>query len=89
MPNFLKLATGGVLVLSLAACGEPTAEQIARVNAALPEGCTLTDLGSYGSVQHLIVVNCVDRTVHTSTAQYIKSYGKTSASVAEVTVTLE
>ncbi len=51
----MKIAVVFFLGLLLAAC-DPTPEEIAKVRAALPPGCTVNDLGGYGEVRHLVVV---------------------------------
>lgn len=62
------------LVLLLAGCGV-SPEQKMYVESHLPAGCTVHDLGSYGSIDMLVVVTCNGRQT-TSTIGY-NSHGKT------------
>lgn len=47
-------------VLLLAGC-QPSADEEAKVQQALPAGCTVRYLGSFGSVDNLVAVVCDGR----------------------------
>ncbi len=44
-------------LLLLAAC-ETEEEQRGRIEKALPEGCHMIDLGSYRTIDHLVMIDC-------------------------------
>lgn len=69
--------------LTLAGC-DPTDEQVAKVRAALPAGCVVRDLGSYGDINHLVVVTCNDR--RTQTQNFRQHQGKTTVPVTVIQV---
>ncbi len=47
-------------------CTGPSPQEEAYVSQALPEGCKVSDLGSYGTIAHLVVVTCDGRKSQTS-----------------------
>jgi hypothetical protein len=75
------LILAGILLLS--ACS-PTPEQKANAKAMLPVGCQIHDLGSYGSVSHLVVVWCPATAVTTSNYSY--HAGKSSRHISVVSL---
>lgn len=79
----MKFAVLIFAALFLAAC-DPTQAEIEKVRAAMPPGCTLTDVGDYGGVRHLVIVRCDGR--RTSTQSYQQQSGKTSYGVAIVQI---
>lgn len=57
--------------LFLAGC-ETKEDQGARINQALPSGCSIKSLGKYGGVDDVVVVFCNSRT--TTTTNYTESH---------------
>lgn len=49
----------------------PTQEEIQNLERALPEGCVAHDVGSYGKIDKLIIVECESKKV-TSTFGYMR-----------------
>lgn len=49
-------------LLALSGC-ESKEDAKARIERTLPEGCTLIDLGSYGSISQLVAIRCPDAVV--------------------------
>ncbi len=56
----------------------PTQEEIQNLERALPKGCTAHDVGSYGRIDNLIVIECENRTVTSTYAYKHEQHGKTS-----------
>lgn len=84
----LKITALIATVLLLAAC-EPTEEEKTNLRAVLPEGCVIHDVGSYGSLEQLLVIVCDGRNV-TNTGFYVtRSNGKQTYTDAYATVTIE
>lgn len=79
----MKWALVGLAALLLAAC-QPTAQQEARIKATLPAGCEVRYLGSYGDVEHVVVVLCDGR--HTATTNYAEPVGKSEQRNTTVTI---
>lgn len=79
----MKFIVLALATLVLAAC-DPTPEQQAKVRAALPPGCTVQDVGEYGSINHLVIVNCIGH--QTRTQNFMERHGKTSTSNAIVQI---
>lgn len=71
------LAIGAALLL-LAAC-KPSEEEQRNLRNALPEGCVVHDIGSYGEIQRLIVIECTGRMVTTTYTTDLRSNGKVSS----------
>jgi len=67
-----------VSVLFLAACYEPTPEQQQKLKQSLPEGCTVIEVGQYGSIDSLIIIECEGRRVTASYTYMHQQNGKTS-----------
>lgn len=55
-----KLLTAAAAALLLTGCN-PSPEQRARVNSQLPPGCTIRELGTFGSIENLVAVICDGR----------------------------
>ena len=78
---------GGVAVFALmlgtalyldAQAAIPTQEEIDNLNRALPEGCVVHDVGSYGRIDRLLIIDCEGKQV-TSTYGYMRQQnGKTT-----------
>lgn len=77
----MKPVVAIVALLFLTAC-EPSAEEQRRVTQQLPPGCTVQDVGSYGDVSHLIIVDCAGR--QTRTMNYQQQSGKYIRPIAVV-----
>jgi hypothetical protein len=45
---------------------------------ALPEGCVVNDIGSYGSIDNLIIITCDGRQVQATHTYMYQSNGKSS-----------
>lgn len=73
----------GAMCLALAACG-PSEEEKMAVKSALGNDCTLVDAGSYGDIQHLVVVRCNNQDV--STASWNIHAGKVTHHYASVSI---
>ena len=54
----------------------PTQEEIKNLNESLPSGCTFHDVGSYGVIDRLIIVECEDRKVTSSYGYMRQQNGK-------------
>lgn len=67
----------GATAMMLAAC-EPTEEQKAKLKGALPDGCVVHDIGSYGEIDNLIIVECSGHTVTSSYSYLHQQNGKAS-----------
>lgn len=63
------------LFLGLAGC-VPDEEDQTRLKAALPKGCAVTNLESYGSIALLVIVDCSGR--HVTSTTYNEKSGKSS-----------
>lgn len=64
-------------VLVLAAC-EPSEEEKGNLKKALPEGCVAHDIGSYGSIDNLLIIECEGRRVTTTYSHMFRQNGKVS-----------
>ena len=64
-------------VLVLTAC-KPSEEEKGNLKKALPEGCVAHDIGSYGSIDNLLIVECEGRRVTTTYSHMHQQHGKTS-----------
>lgn len=65
-------------VLALAGCYEPTPEQRQKLKNSLPEGCEVIEIGEYGVIDNLVIVNCEGRRVQASVMYDRKNSGKTT-----------
>lgn len=63
----------------------PTQEEINNLNQALPEGCVVHDVGSYGKIDRLLIVECENSKV-TSTFGYMQQQNGKSTEVDLSTV---
>lgn len=70
-----KVVLAAAAVTILSACG-PTDEQRARVRAALPPGCQIVDLGTYGNIESMVALICDGR--QTTSLNVEDGHGKTS-----------
>jgi hypothetical protein len=55
--TMIKITLLAASLLLLAAC-ETEEEQRGRIEKALPKGCRMVDLGSYKSIDHLVMIDC-------------------------------
>jgi len=63
---------------------EPTSTQLNKINSQLPEGCVFKDLGEYGTVDSVVMVDCKHRDTTTTTSY--DRHGKTSETNTTVKV---
>ncbi|MCW2194977.1 hypothetical protein AB7M45_007750 [Bradyrhizobium elkanii] len=70
-----KLFAIGACALLLSGCN-PSAEQRARVNSQLPPGCTIRELGTFGSIENLVAVICDGRSTKALNFTETHSTGK-------------
>ena len=83
-----RIAAALLLVAFVAGC-KPTAEEMNRVQGALPEGCTIIDLGKYGEIDRLVMIRCAGYdTVSTNTVESRRT-GKTTTSYQSVAFTFD
>ncbi len=68
---------GGAMYLD-AVYSVPSQEEIQNLERALPEGCVAHDVGSYGRIDNLIVIECEGRAVTTTYTYMHQQHGKTS-----------
>lgn len=68
----------GIAIYFDAQSAIPTQEERQNLERALPKGCVAHDIGSYGRIDNLIVIECEDRTVTTSYTYMHEQHGKTS-----------
>lgn len=80
MKRLLALLCAGAAAVLLTAC-DPTDEQRARAHNALPAGCRLIDIGSYGDIKSLVVVNCDGARTTSSNFSWTQPAGKTVTTV--------
>jgi hypothetical protein len=69
---------GGAIYYDAYYASIPSAEEIQNLEKALPEGCVAHDIGSYGKIDKLIVIECEDRTVTTTYTYMHEQNGKAS-----------
>lgn len=67
----IKVLFGSLMALALTAC-KPTEEEVKRVRDELPQGCELKYLGSYGSIDNLVIAVCDGR--RTTSTHWTESY---------------
>lgn len=67
-----------ISILALAACDDPTPEQRTKLKQALPDGCEVIEVGQYGSIDQLIIIDCNGRDVTASYSYMSQSNGKTT-----------
>lgn len=53
----MRIVIALMALLTLSAC-ETQQEEEYRVRSTLPNGCEITDLGTYHGVEHVLVVRC-------------------------------
>ena len=63
-------------LLFLVACDDPTPEQQQKLKQSLPAECELIDIGQYGSIDNLIIINCDGRSVTASYTYMHQQNGK-------------
>lgn len=82
-PDTVTRAACVAVLLLLGACG-PTENQKKAVQQSLPRGCSVLNLGQYGSINNLVVVICDGRP--TTSTNYRENRGKYSAQQAALWV---
>jgi hypothetical protein len=74
-----------ILIATLALTGcDPSADEQAHMREVLPPGCTISDLGSYGDIDHVITVICDGR--RTQTQSYEERHGKSHRDISSVEI---
>ena len=68
----------GVAIYFDAQSAIPSQKEIQNLERALPAGCTAHDVGSYGRIDNLIVIECEGRAVTTAYTYMHEQHGKTS-----------
>jgi hypothetical protein len=56
----------------------PSPQEIMNLENALPDGCIATDIGSYGTIDNMVIIVCDGRHVDASYTYMHQSHGKTS-----------
>lgn len=89
MDNILFVIFGVIIALFIGAIGYaiydsvygyhgPSPQEIQNLQNALPEGCTSHDIGSYGKIDNLVIIECGDHKVSASYTYMYESHGKSS-----------
>ena len=52
-----------VVIFVLEWANQPSTSEIMNIKQALPAGCEFKDLGSYGDINHVVMVRCEGKTV--------------------------
>lgn len=68
---------GGVAYLDSKAA-IPSQEEIRNLESVLPEGCTATDIGSYGKIDNMVIITCEGRRVDATYTYMYEKHGKSS-----------
>jgi hypothetical protein len=71
----IMLAIAALTVL--AAC-KPTEEEKQKLEKALPPGCVAHDIGKYGSINQLVIIECSGRNVTAAYSSDSRTTGKTT-----------
>ena len=79
-----KFAILGLALVALASC-KPTEEQKQRLNETLPDGCVVHDIGSYGSINRMVIVVCDGRNVTSTATTESRSNGRTTSTFTSAT----
>ncbi len=69
---------GGAIYYDAYYAGIPSAEEVQKLEQALPDGCVAHDVGSYGRIDNLLVIECDGRTVTTTYTYMHEQHGKSS-----------
>jgi len=79
-----------IATLALAGCNEETRQRkLDAINTKLPDGCAMSDMGSYGDIYHVLVVVCEGaKTISTNTS-WTQIVGKVTTTKGGVTVQIE
>ena len=79
-----------IATLALAGCMEEERKrELDSIDTKLPEGCTISDMGSYANVRHVLVVVCEGaKTISTNTS-WTQIVGKVTTTKGGVTVQIE
>lgn len=80
----LRIIAAVGAVLLLAGC-ESQEQQFKRIENNLPNGCKITDLGEYGRIDNVLVIQCGNQTTTTSTQGKFDSASKTTKYRSTVT----
>ncbi len=56
----------------------PSLEEIQNLENALPDGCVSHDVGSYGKIDNLLIIECSDRKVSTAYTYMKETHGKST-----------
>lgn len=78
-----SMIVAAAMCLGLSAC-EPTSEDNARVKRMLPPGCEIMNLGQWGNISQLVVVNCAGHSARAT--HWRQSAGKTSSEIVSIEI---
>lgn len=56
----------------------PSPEEIQNLENALPDGCVSHDIGSYGKIDNLVIIECNDRKVSAAYTYMQETRGKST-----------
>jgi hypothetical protein len=83
-----KIAMACAALLILAAC-EPTEEEKQNLKKSLPEGCVAHDIGKYGEINRLVIIECTGKNVTATYSSDTRSNGKTSSKYQSAVFVIE
>lgn len=84
MHRFLALLS----LLALSAC-DPSESEKAHMAANLPAGCVLRDLGSWGDIEHVVMVLCDGRKTTSMNYQQRRWVGRAVVQVPVASVQID
>ena len=67
----------------------PSPEEIQNLRNALPEGCVAHDVGTYGKIDNMVVIECAGKDVTASYTYMYERHGKTSETDRAVTYVIQ
>lgn len=58
----------GAIILIDSEMSKPSVDELNRIKQGLGEGCVFKDLGSYGKIDHVVMVQCEGKTATTTSS---------------------